>query len=45
MLHHMLANPVYAGAYAFSRPGARVVIESQRVVRDSLPGTGMDGEV
>jgi excisionase family DNA binding protein len=34
-LHHMLTNPVYAGAYAFGRRTARVTIEDgrKRVVR------------
>jgi DNA invertase Pin-like site-specific DNA recombinase len=34
-LHHMLTNPVYAGAYAFGRRGMRVTIEDgrKRVVR------------
>ena len=34
-LHHMLTNPVYAGAYAFGRTGSRVTIEGgrKRVVR------------
>jgi excisionase family DNA binding protein len=34
-LHHMLTNPVYAGAYAFGRRTARVSIENgrKRVVR------------
>jgi DNA invertase Pin-like site-specific DNA recombinase len=34
-LHHMLTNPVYAGAYAFGRRTARVTIENgrKRVVR------------
>jgi DNA invertase Pin-like site-specific DNA recombinase len=34
-LHHMLTNPVYAGAYAFGRTGSRVTIEAgrKRVVR------------
>ncbi|MER8716262.1 recombinase family protein [Mesorhizobium sp. M1295] len=37
-LHHMLTNPVYAGAYAFGRRGTRVVIEGgrKRVMRDSM---------
>ncbi len=29
-LHHMLTNPVYAGAYAFGRTGSRVTIEAGR---------------
>jgi DNA invertase Pin-like site-specific DNA recombinase len=29
-LHHILTNPVYAGAYAFGRRGARVTIENGR---------------
>jgi DNA invertase Pin-like site-specific DNA recombinase len=29
-LHHILTNPVYAGAYAFGRRGARVTIEGGR---------------
>jgi len=34
-LHHMLTNPVYAGAYAFGRRGMRITIEGgrKRVVR------------
>jgi DNA invertase Pin-like site-specific DNA recombinase len=34
-LHHMLTNPVYAGAYTFGRTGSRVTIEAgrKRVVR------------
>jgi DNA invertase Pin-like site-specific DNA recombinase len=34
-LHHMLTNPVYAGAYAFGRTGSRVTIEAgrKRIVR------------
>ena len=34
-LHHMLTNPVYAGAYAFGRRRARVTIEAgrKRVIR------------
>jgi excisionase family DNA binding protein len=34
-LHHILTNPVYAGAYAFGRRGARVTIEDgrKRVIR------------
>ena len=34
-LHHMLTNPVYAGAYAFGRRTARVTIENgcKRVIR------------
>jgi len=34
-LHHLLTNPVYAGAYAFGRRGARTTIEGgrKRVVR------------
>ncbi len=34
-IHHMLTNPVYAGAYAFGRRTARVTIENgrKRVVR------------
>lgn len=34
-LHHILTNPVYAGAYAFGRRGARTTIEGgrKRVVR------------
>jgi hypothetical protein len=37
-LHHILTNPVYSGAYAFGRRGARVTIEDgrKRVVRDTL---------
>jgi excisionase family DNA binding protein len=34
-LHHMLTNPIYAGAYAFGRRGTRTTIEAgrKRVVR------------
>lgn len=34
-LHHMLTNPIYAGAYAFGRTGSRITIESgrKRIVR------------
>lgn len=34
-LHHILTNPIYAGAYAFGRTGSRVTIEAgrKRVVR------------
>ncbi|MGL4964947.1 MAG: recombinase family protein [Inquilinus sp.] len=34
-LHHILTNPIYAGAYAFGRSGSRVTIEAgrKRVVR------------
>jgi Recombinase len=29
-IHHILTNPVYAGAYAFGRSGSRVTIEAGR---------------
>ena len=29
-IHHMLTNPIYAGAYAFGRTGSRVTIEAGR---------------
>ena len=32
-VHHMLTNPVYAGAYAFGRRTAHVTIENGRSVR------------
>ena len=34
-VHHMLTNPVYAGAYVFGRTGSRMTIESgrKRIVR------------
>jgi DNA invertase Pin-like site-specific DNA recombinase len=34
-IHHILTNPVYAGAYAFGRTGSRVTIEAgrKRIVR------------
>ncbi|MDP9464123.1 MAG: recombinase family protein, partial [Actinomycetota bacterium] len=34
-VHHILTNPVYAGAYAFGRTGSRVTIENgrKRIVR------------
>ena len=35
VVHHLLTNPIYAGAYAFGRTGSRVVIEDgrKRIVR------------
>ena len=44
-LHHILTNPVYAGAYAFGRRGARMTIEGgrKRVVRGISPGPGRMG--
>ena len=34
-LHHILTNPIYAGAYAFGRTGSRITIEAgrKRIVR------------
>ena len=34
-LHHLLTNPIYAGAYAFGRTGSRITIEAgrKRIVR------------
>ncbi|MER8760416.1 recombinase family protein [Mesorhizobium sp. M0976] len=34
-VHHILTNPIYAGAYAFGRTGSRITIESgrKRIVR------------
>jgi excisionase family DNA binding protein len=34
-IHHILTNPIYAGAYAFGRTGSRVTIEAgrKRIVR------------
>jgi excisionase family DNA binding protein len=34
-LHHMLTNPIYAGAYVFGRTGSRITIEAgrKRIVR------------
>ncbi|MDX8463934.1 recombinase family protein, partial [Mesorhizobium humile] len=29
-LHHMLTNPIYAGAYAFGRTGSRITIAAGR---------------
>jgi hypothetical protein len=29
-VHHILTNPVYAGAYVFGRTGSRVTIENGR---------------
>jgi DNA invertase Pin-like site-specific DNA recombinase len=45
-LHHILTNPVYAGAYVFGRRGARVTIEAgrKRVIR-SLRRNWSDWEV
>jgi DNA invertase Pin-like site-specific DNA recombinase len=44
-VHHMLTNPVYAGAYAFGRRTARVTIENgrKRVVRSICNVTGTAG--
>lgn len=46
-MHHMLTNPVYAGAYAFGPRGTRVVIEGgrKRVMRDSMRRNWKDWEV
>ncbi|MGF6313593.1 excisionase family DNA binding protein [Bradyrhizobium sp. i1.8.4] len=46
-LHHVLTNPVYAGAYVFGRRGTRVAIEGgrKRVVRDSIRRNWKDWEV
>ena len=46
-LHHVLTNPVYAGAYVFGRRGTRVVIEGgrKRIVRDSIRRNWKDWEV
>jgi len=45
-VHHILTNPVYAGAYAFGRRGARVTIEAgrKRVIR-SLRRNWSDWEI
>ena len=45
-LHHMLTNPVYAGAYVFGRRGSRVTIEAgrKRVIR-SLRRNWSDWEI
>lgn len=45
--HHVLTNPVYAGAYVFGRRGTRVVIEGgrKRIVRDSIRRNWKDWEV
>jgi len=45
-LHHILTNPVYAGAYVFGRRGARVTIEAgrKRVIR-SLRRNWSDWEI
>jgi hypothetical protein len=45
-LHHILTNPVYAGAYVFGRRGARVTIEGgrKRVIR-SLRRNWSDWEI
>ena len=34
-LHHLLTNPIYAGAYVFGRTGSRITIEAgrKRIVR------------
>ena len=44
-LHHILTNPVYAGAYAFGRRGARVTIEAgrKRVIRSLRKWTELPG--
>jgi hypothetical protein len=45
-LHHILTNPVYAGAYVFGRRAARVTIEAgrKRVIR-SLRRNWSDWEI
>ena len=45
-LHHILTNPVYAGAYVFGRRGARVTIERgrKRLIR-SLRRNWSDWEI
>jgi hypothetical protein len=43
-VHHMLTNPVYAGAYAFGRRTARVTIENGRKrVAGACSATGEAG--
>ena len=44
-VHHMLTNPVYAGAYAFGRRTARVTIENGRKRRMVHPDCARDGAV
>ena len=46
-LHHMLTNPIYAGAYAYGRRGSRATIEGgrKRVVRDCVRRDWRDWEV
>jgi DNA invertase Pin-like site-specific DNA recombinase len=46
-LHHMLTNPVYAGAYAFGRRGTRTTIKDgqKRQVRESLRRNWNDWDV
>ena len=44
-LHHMLTNPIYAGAYVFGRTGSRITIEAgrKRIVRGFRKERGADG--
>jgi len=44
-LHHILANLVYAGSYAYGRRGTRVTIEGggKRIMRDTLRRDGRKG--
>jgi excisionase family DNA binding protein len=46
-LHHILTNPVYAGAYAYGRRGTRVIIEGgrKRIMRDTLRRDWRDWDV
>ena len=46
-LHHILTNPIYAGAYAYGRRGSRATIEGgrKRVVRDCVRRDWRDWEV
>jgi hypothetical protein len=34
-IHHILRNPIYAGAYAFGRTGSRVTIEASEPVLEA----------
>jgi len=42
-IHHILRNPIYAGAYAFGRTGSRVTIRAANVRGSGKTSTGRTG--
>ena len=38
MIHRLLTNPIYAGAYVFGRTGSQVRVEAGRRIRQRSPG-------